>query len=394
MMAYVYSLFCETLAISDANANIADRYKSIFSSFLRGGADNYFSATTEFPVGEMKTEDDFATALSECGESIDVLTDTLRSLYTFYQQRVLKVAQYTEDEQSVTLTSYIAIINGQTASALNQVYVIPNTTYSGVYQNNNLVARVYYKDNNGEHDVAKVYIPIIMTLNTYELGALNGWDGTAIEINEDEGYIMTPQIGAGVKDATTNTFTGMVMGAIGNPDTDKYNNVSKIGLAGYSAGRQSMFLDSTSGKATFGLAGNEDESSEGRIILNPYGESSISNWKIGSRYLANVVDGAVEKRRDSDARSSGYQYRLMVPHDKYGVILSADQPYLDIKGIPFEDDYLDGIDYSDEYNSINPGDGLELRLNPGNKSLFSIVQHTCGLNEKNSEDIRYGYCTN
>lgn len=84
----------------------------------------------------------------------------------------------------------------------------------------------------------------------------------------------------------------------------------------------------------------------------------------------------------------------MVPHDKYGVILSADQPYLDIKGIPFEDDYLDGIDYSDEYNSINPGDGLELRLNPGNKSLFSIVQHTCGLNEKNSEDIRYGYCAN
>lgn len=276
-MAYVYSLFCETLAISDANANIADRYKSIFSSFLQGGANNYVSATTEFSVGEMKTEDDFATALSECGESIDVLTDTLRSLYTFYQQRVLKVAQYTEDEQSATLTSYIAIINGQTASALNQVYVIPNTTYSGVYQNNNLVARVYYKDNDKECVVATVYIPIIMTLNTYELGALNGWDGTAIEINEDEGYIMTPQIGAGVKDATTNTFTGMVMGAIGNPDADKYNNVSKIGLAGYSAGRQSIFLDSTSGKATFGLASNEDESSEGRIILNPYGESSISN---------------------------------------------------------------------------------------------------------------------
>ena len=39
--------------------------------------------------------------------------------------------------------------------------------------------------------MAKIYIPIIMTLNTYELAALNGWDGTSVEVGDD--YIMTPQ---------------------------------------------------------------------------------------------------------------------------------------------------------------------------------------------------------
>jgi len=40
--------------------------------------------------------------------------------------------------------------------------------------NNNIVGEVFIKNNNDRTIIAKVYIPIIMTLNTYELASLNG----------------------------------------------------------------------------------------------------------------------------------------------------------------------------------------------------------------------------
>ena len=81
----------------------------------------------------------------------------------------------------------------------------------------------------------------------------------------------------------------------------------------------------------------------------------------------------------------------MVPHNKHGIILSSDQPYVHIKGEVYEDENLNGINYEDEYNNINPGDSLELRMDPGNKSLFSIVQHTSGFGDEDIEDLCFGY---
>ena len=40
--------------------------------------------------------------------------------------------------------------------------------------NNNVVGTVFTKEENTVQEVAKIYIPIIMTLNTYELASLNG----------------------------------------------------------------------------------------------------------------------------------------------------------------------------------------------------------------------------
>lgn len=57
-----------------------------------------------------------------------------------------------------------------------------------------------------------IHIPIDMHLNLFGLKMLNDWDGQSIEINEDGGYILAPQIGAGEKDSVTNTFTGIIMG--------------------------------------------------------------------------------------------------------------------------------------------------------------------------------------
>jgi len=79
----------------------------------------------------------------------------------------------------------------------------------------------------------------------------------------------------------------------------------------------------------------------------------------------------------------------MVPHDKHGIILSADQPYIHIKGKVFENG--SGINYKDEYNEINSGDSLELRLDPTDESLFSIIQHTTGFGTDVDENLLFGY---
>ena len=98
---------------------------------------------------------------------------------------------------------------------------------------------------------------------------------------------MAPQVGAGEKDKN-NRFTGILMGktetSTGHGATEK-----QIGLFGYAHGLQSMFLDSETGEATFGLpegyrlieSGNTlvpdtgDTYNEGRIELRPGGESKI-----------------------------------------------------------------------------------------------------------------------
>ena len=99
-------------------------------------------------------------------------------------------------------------------------------------------------------------------LNRYENQALNDWNGTAIEINQDGGYILTPQVGAGKKEG--NAFTGVVLGVEQNSDREE------TGLFGYAAGARSIFLDANTGNATFGLADKG-----GQIEINVANEDAI-----------------------------------------------------------------------------------------------------------------------
>ncbi len=90
-------------------------------------------------------------------------------------------------------------------------------------------------------------------LNKYQNRALNDWNGTSIEINETDGYILTPQVGAGKKnthDNGENTFTGVVLGVAASGDSEQ------TGLFAYGDGVRSIFLDAKTGNATFGKAGS------------------------------------------------------------------------------------------------------------------------------------------
>lgn len=77
----------------------------------------------------------------------------------------------------------------------------------------------------------------IFRLNAYQNGMLNGWDGVSVEINQSDGYIMSPLIGAGYKNPYTNAFTGVLIGCDTNhPKTNAYIESNEQGLGDESSG--------------------------------------------------------------------------------------------------------------------------------------------------------------
>lgn len=201
-----------------------------------------------------------------------------------------------EDSATSNLAS-CTVLDGQddTVPLLRRYLVTPHETYSGQYQNNG----IYLKVKDGETLVCEVWIPVYMSLNRYSLASLNKWDGNSIEIKDGEGkrsYILAPQIGAGIKN-NDNSFTGVVMGSRFESVEDAEGKVKEqndVGLFGYHEGRQSIFLDSKTGNAVFGLPEEQaDEGNgnyEGRIVLTPGGKSTIANLTLAS----NTIYGASE----------------------------------------------------------------------------------------------------
>lgn len=134
--------------------------------------------------------------------------------------------------------------------------------------------------------VLSFYIPIYLYLNRYGIPSLNAWDGNKIEINEEDNYILSPQVGAGIKNSQTNTFSGIVIGEVKN------KGISEVGLFGYHEGIRSIFLDANTGKAVFG------SSDGGRIEID--GQRAILT-------SGNYLEG-----------KSGLQIDLVTPSIKFG----------------------------------------------------------------------------
>ena len=272
-----------------------------------------------------------------------------------------------------------------TYESLTSVYILPNDVYDGAYCNNVVHCRIYNTkanyDNNGNPEV-EIYIPIHMSLNTYGLQSLNSWDGNHLEINEDQNYILAPQIGAGVKHAEDNTFTGVVMGSAQTYDQSEPD----IGLLGYSHGKQSIFLNAEDGSAIFGLpedqASTNNKYEEGRIELNPGGESKIGMWTIGSRAMYNITKPSLGQDQFEKVEP-GTPYtdypvdgaQMAIPHDSQGMLLNANPAYFSVKGMPLTEDN-DSIEWGGANTVIMPGDSLEVEIDPRKSSVFSIYRHT------------------
>lgn len=266
----------------------------------------------------------------------------------------------------------------------NKIYILPNDVYSGEYTNNLVHAAIYTSRQiyqNGGNTICDVYVPIYMSLNVYGLKSLNAWDGNHVEINEDENYVLAPQIGAGKKN-DKNQFTGILMGTSQTYDQKE----EQVGLLGYSEGKQSIWLDAETGKAVFGLpeqqATQENKFTEGRIELVPGGESKIGQWRVGSRAIYNMTvpdaegDGftGVEPIRPyNDYAVKGAQ--IAIPQEAQGIILNANPAYASYKGKPlFKTNSK--IDFDNANAAIREGDSFEVEIDPSKDSAFSIYRHT------------------
>lgn len=174
---------------------------------------------------------------------------------------------------------------------------------------------------------------------------------------------------------------------------------------------------------------------EGRIELNPGGESLIGNWRIGSDFLYNIVGGSGESadRNKLDEPYSDLKklnryisnqidmYKGSIPNDAWGIQLNSNPSYISVKGRKMIDEVTythmdtyvtsDGVTLenvevpvldkdgnietkSNGYditsvsgnNIIYDGDTFELELNPNTSSLFTIYRHT-----QNNDDISRQY---
>ena len=204
--------------------------------YAADGTNPKYSTAEPFEVGLRKTD----------GTEIDISG----SEYTFTW-----TIKGTDDGSN--LATYLTKIN--TELNKNQFKCRPSEKYDGRSVSIAIECIAY---RNGS-TISKIYIPIYFYLNTYGYNKLNDWNGNSIEIDEEGGYILTPQIGAGEKNVN-NTFTGLLMGKV----VDSNKN-EKIGLIGLYNGIQTIFLDSKTGRSEFGKAGS------GQIILDPSKKEAI-----------------------------------------------------------------------------------------------------------------------
>ena len=157
--------------------------------------------------------------------------------------------------------------------ARNQKFLQPNEEYDGINVTNALEVKILTPNLT---EIGEIFIPLHLYLDRYGLANLNAWDGNKVVINDDSdddgGYILSPQVGAGTKE--NGTFTGIMMGSV----KERYNDEVEQGLFGYNQGQRSIFLDAKTGKAEFGLAGR------GKITIDPASGGKIygGNYSQGS----------------------------------------------------------------------------------------------------------------
>ena len=136
----------------------------------------------------------------------------------------------------------------------NKVTVSPSSIYKGESVNNAVVCVL----KRGNNLIGYIHIPVHLLLNKYGLANINAWDGNSVQVNSEGGYILAPQMGAGVKDSNNN-FTGVLMGQVKVAG----KNEPDVGLLGYSKGQRTIFLNSQNGSAMFG------KSKSNQLVIDP-----------------------------------------------------------------------------------------------------------------------------
>lgn len=155
--------------------------------------------------------------------------------------------------------------------------------------------------------------PLLIMQNSFSSALLNNWNGDLL-IDEDNGTIMSPMIGAGRKNSD-NSFSGVLMGDV----TRANDSTILTGVYGYDHGVQSYSL-TEDGKATLGSAGRGQiifdgnkgsiesanhklDSAKGMKIDLENGEIDSYNFKLKSRYA--IIDSREDANNYFTIKGSG-----------------------------------------------------------------------------------------
>lgn len=138
--------------------------------------------------------------------------------------------------------------------------------------------------------------PLVIMQNEYPSTTVNQWNGKNIELNENEGVILTPALAAGKKNSNDNTFSGVMMGDWSQTNTA--NDLTKqTGIYGFHHGAVS-FAFKEDGTAFIGKSGS------GRIHFDGTNSTIKSEtWEKNKSGLFMDLDNGVIK-----LQSSGQQY--------------------------------------------------------------------------------------
>lgn len=234
-------------------------------------------------------------------ENISLQNNSTRNpIYEWYTYGSIKTKKGNEWPKIDTNVLTIQNTNGLNK---NQRWIRPVNEFDGFSVNNGIKVLVKQK----EGTILEARLPIHLYLNQFGLANINEWDGNSIKVDEENSYILSPQVGAGKKDAN-NAFTGVFMGEVRE---SQYDNDSKVGLFGYSQGIRSFFLNSANGSAIMGKKG------PGQIILDPASEKALlySN-KFWTSY--NEKTGLPINYTDKNYKGEGMLIDLTSPEIRYG----------------------------------------------------------------------------
>ena len=238
--------------------------------------------------------------------------------------------------------------------AKNQWKARPASRYDGVCVN---VAICCIYRQNGVI-VGRINVPVHYLLNKYGMANINEWDGNSVQIDNEGGFILSPQMGAGHKESD-NSFTGVLMGETRLPS----KQTPQTGLLGYNAGTRTFFLNSKNGSALFG------RSDQGQIVIDP----STSQKK------AMIYSGNFWKEYNSDGDYDGLPKNYTYRNSKYqptgnankaGLLIDLTTPEIFFGTGNFyvtEEGYIHAaaggdiggwkIDKHSLYSNINPSEG-------------------------------------
>ena len=215
-----------------------------------------------------------------------------------------------------------------------------------------------------QYPAIQLHLPIDFYINRYAHKFLNGWDGNSVNINEEEGYILAPQIGAGKKEED-NTFTGIVMG-VSKTHAEEATS-QQTGIFAYAHTQQTFFLDAETGGAIFGPRGIGSISvipevrSDGVVKTNPVIQS-------GGYYLQHT---------DSDTGGNGLSIGFgYYPYIQYG----SKKFQVDSDGIMT----ASGATIKGRFEASNAA-------NSADRSEIVIGENTDEVNRKSSHITLYGY---